>query len=95
MSVDSKGKGKERAVPEDYPVDDGHWHPARDSDRWTATTIWKESRRRAQANKDSWDYSEFIPATRVTLADSQVLSSGVAGGIAGCVVSLSSVTPQL
>ena len=69
--MDGKGKGKERAVSENDPLDDGHWHPARDTDSWTVTALWRESRRRAQANKDSWDYSGCSGRARVTLANLQ------------------------
>ncbi|ORY30820.1 coenzyme A transporter [Naematelia encephala] len=53
--------------------DDPHW-PARESERWTASSLWRRSRDRAREDKSSWDY---------------VISSGVAGGIAGCVAKTS------
>jgi hypothetical protein len=86
--VDTKGKG--RATEHDNTTfDDQHWGPLRESDRWTIAGEWKASRKRAKADKRSWDYGELISNAhlRHRVADLSVLSSGVAGGIAGCVVS--------
>ena len=69
MSLDSKGKGKEKAAVDEHDRgDEGRWHPARDTDAWTATSVWRESRRRAQANKDSWDYSQYKSGSCLTIA---------------------------
>ena len=69
MNLDSKGKGKEKATVDVHDhADEGRWHPARDTDAWTATSVWRESRRRAQANKDSWDYSQYKRGSRLTIA---------------------------
>ena len=62
-SIDIKGKG--RALPlgtTTYPdpLEDHHWGPMRESDRWTAANVWKESRKRAKENKESWDYGDFL-----------------------------------
>nr|XP_019048412.1 solute carrier family 25 (mitochondrial carrier protein), member 16 [Kwoniella bestiolae CBS 10118]OCF27342.1 solute carrier family 25 (mitochondrial carrier protein), member 16 [Kwoniella bestiolae CBS 10118] len=68
-----KGKGKERASSNylaSSPLEEPGWPPARESERWTTSELWKRSRARAKSDKTSWDY---------------VLTSGVAGGIAGCV----------
>ncbi|ORX34914.1 coenzyme A transporter [Kockovaella imperatae] len=71
--VDIKGKGR---ATEPLPVDHEHREPyhynvdTKQSDGAVSSTWWQESRRRARADRQSWDY---------------VLSSGVAGGIAGCV----------
>lgn len=58
--VDLKGKG--RATENDAHVDDQHWGPLRDSERWTVAGEWKESRKRAKADKRSWDYGELAAA---------------------------------
>ncbi|WVR03262.1 hypothetical protein IAU60_000253 [Kwoniella sp. DSM 27419] len=70
-------KGKEKAVlvsPQDMvassSIEHGDWPPTRESERWTASELWRRSRHRAKTDKTSWDY---------------VITSGVAGGIAGCV----------
>ncbi|WWC67139.1 uncharacterized protein I206_101046 [Kwoniella pini CBS 10737] len=66
-------KGKERAHSSNYIIASPHeqaWPPARESERWTTSELWKRSRARAKTDRTSWDY---------------VLTSGVAGGIAGCV----------
>ncbi|CAD6573569.1 MAG: hypothetical protein TREMPRED_000858 [Tremellales sp. Tagirdzhanova-0007] len=71
----TKDKGKARADSTESTsnsfIDDLHWRSARENERWSTSTIWRESRARAKSDRRSWDY---------------VLSSGVAGGIAGCVV---------
>ncbi|ADV24476.1 solute carrier family 25 (mitochondrial carrier protein), member 16 [Cryptococcus gattii E566] len=58
------------------PLEESVWPPARESERWTASAsdLWRQSRERAKTDRDSWDY---------------VLSSGIAGGIAGCVAKTS------
>ncbi|ODN83795.1 solute carrier family 25 (mitochondrial carrier protein), member 16 [Cryptococcus wingfieldii CBS 7118] len=73
----STSKGKERAtgMTINTPLEESIWPPSRESDRWTASEIWKKSRERAKSDRTSWDYA--------------VLSSGVAGGIAGCVAKTS------
>ncbi|WRT63403.1 uncharacterized protein IL334_000308 [Kwoniella shivajii] len=69
-------KGKERASSSSFEVvanstlEESGWPPARESERWTSSEFWKRSRARAKSDRTSWDY---------------VLTSGVAGGIAGCV----------
>lgn len=65
--IDRKGKSKS---VDDYSSDHSNYPPARESERWTASNRWRESRRRAKEDKRGWDH---------------VLSSGVAGGVAGCV----------
>ena len=82
--VDIKGKGR---ATEPEHLEEQHWGPLRDSERWTVAGEWKASRRRAKADKRSWDYGERLAAESLSQADKPVLSSGVAGGIAGCVVS--------
>ncbi|GFZ44822.1 Mitochondrial carrier protein LEU5 [Saitozyma sp. JCM 24511] len=73
--ISSDRKGKSRAIDISTPspamplLDEQH-PLSRESERWTAANLWRESRKRAQADRNSWDY---------------VLSSGIAGGIAGCV----------
>ncbi|WVO13557.1 hypothetical protein L204_101178 [Cryptococcus depauperatus] len=79
-------KGKERAISMDNELstpreisastalEDTTWPPARESERWTALQLWHRSRQRAKADNKSWEY---------------VLSSGIAGGIAGCVAKTS------
>ncbi|OXG43039.1 solute carrier family 25 (mitochondrial carrier protein), member 16 [Cryptococcus neoformans Bt120] len=56
------------------PLEESVWPPARESERWTASELWRKSRERAKTDRNSWDY---------------VLSSGIAGGIAGCVAKTS------
>ncbi|WWC97280.1 hypothetical protein V866_004159 [Kwoniella sp. B9012] len=71
--ITANRKGKERASSDYFapsPLEDSGWPPARESERWTTSELWKRSRARAKSDKTSWDY---------------VLTSGVAGGIAGCV----------
>lgn len=86
--VDLKGKG--RATEHDDPtLTEQHWGPLRESERWTVAGEWQESRKRAKADRRSWDYGELacIPSQPTWVqAEELVLSSGVAGGIAGCVV---------
>jgi hypothetical protein len=62
-----------------------------------AVTFWERSRRRAQADRGSWDYGQSPTSSpkRKSVAHpagiffaSVVLRSGLAGGVAGCVVSL-------
>lgn len=61
-----------------------------------AVTFWERSRRRAQADRGSWDYGQSptsipkqnIIAHSVRIFGFIVLRSGLAGGVAGCVVSL-------
>jgi hypothetical protein len=81
--VDVKGKGR---ATEPEHLDEQHWGPLRDSERWTLTGEWDKSRRRAKADKRSWDYGQLIPLAFGYQLTKSVLSSGVAGGIAGCVV---------
>ncbi|WWD22866.1 hypothetical protein CI109_107361 [Kwoniella shandongensis] len=69
-SGQSTHKGKERAFQSANSPLEETWPPARESERWTAEGAWRRSRERAKTDKTSWDY---------------VLSSGVAGGTAGCV----------
>ncbi|WWC85504.1 uncharacterized protein L201_000368 [Kwoniella dendrophila CBS 6074] len=72
-SIRGKGKERERAFSDfiaSSPLEEPGWPPARESERWTKSELWKRSRARAKSDKTSWDY---------------VLTSGVAGGIAGCV----------
>lgn len=60
--VDIKGKGRAdpaSVIPDSLETQ--HWRPARESERWTATQLWRESRKRAQADRDSWDYSACGP----------------------------------
>ncbi|OCF31646.1 solute carrier family 25 (mitochondrial carrier protein), member 16 [Kwoniella heveanensis BCC8398] len=78
-------KGKERALPpfydfiasspleQAYPSSSSSSSPAiavTADDAWNARKLWRRSRHRAKTDKASWDY---------------VITSGVAGGIAGCV----------
>ncbi|WVQ76882.1 hypothetical protein IAR50_006556 [Cryptococcus sp. DSM 104548] len=72
----STSKGKERFTggAVNTPLEESVWPPARESERWTASEIWRKSRERAKSDRTSWDY---------------VLSSGVAGGVAGCVAKTS------
>jgi solute carrier family 25 protein 16 len=65
--IDRKGKSK---LIDTYSSDQSNYPPARESERWTASNRWRESRKRAKEDKRGWDH---------------VLSSGVAGGVAGCV----------
>ena len=80
--VDIKGKGR---ATEQHNLDEQHWGPLRDSERWTAAGEWQASRKRAKADKRSWDYGKMDDHA-IDKANGVVLSSGVAGGIAGCVV---------
>jgi hypothetical protein len=54
--VDIKGKGK---ATEQHNLDEQHWGPLRDSERWTAAGEWQASRKRAKADKRSWDYGKL------------------------------------
>jgi hypothetical protein len=82
--VDLKGKGR---ATEPEHLDEQHWGPLRDSERWTVAGEWKASRSRAKADKRSWDYGKLAVLRLSIKLNRTVLSSGVAGGIAGCVVS--------
>lgn len=63
LTIDRKGKG--RAHPHPHPHDlDSHYPPARESERWTAATLWRESRVRAKNDRASWDYGELGGARR-------------------------------
>jgi hypothetical protein len=53
-AFDIKGKGK--AVVDH--VEPGLWETNREDQGWSVTGAWAESRRRAKANKESWDYGE-------------------------------------
>lgn len=53
--VDTKGKGR-ATESDDTNFDDQHWGPLRESERWTIAGEWKESRKRAKADRQSWDY---------------------------------------
>ena len=85
--VDIKGKGR---ATEPQQIEDQHWGPLRDSERWTAAGEWQASRKRAKADKRSWDYGKLSSSRYPSELSNGVLSSGVAGGIAGCVVCPSS-----
>jgi solute carrier family 25 protein 16 len=63
-SIDLKGKGRATGEADPDSFDEHHWRPARESERWTAASIWRESRRRAQADRESWDYSALVYLTR-------------------------------
>ena len=52
--VDIKGKGRATETE----AQEQHWGPLRESDRWTAAGEWQKSRKRAKADKRSWDYGE-------------------------------------
>jgi solute carrier family 25 protein 16 len=59
QKIDYKGKGKadpSTLIPD--TLEEHHWTPARDSERWTGSSMWRRSRERAKADKDSWDYSQ-------------------------------------
>lgn len=63
--IDRKGKGRALNVDtgdvSSHDLDaNSHYPPARESERWTAANVWRESRRRAQADRTSWDYSECM-----------------------------------
>lgn len=65
-AVDRKGKGRAISPPVDSPllgsvplVDEHPFPPARESERWTAANVWRESRRRAKTDRQSWDYGAF------------------------------------
>lgn len=55
--VDIKGKGR---ATEPEHLEEQHWGPLRDSERWTVAGEWKASRRRAKADKRSWDYGKLL-----------------------------------
>ncbi|WVF65841.1 hypothetical protein IAT40_000578 [Kwoniella sp. CBS 6097] len=82
-SPSTNNKGKQRALPPfiqfiaSSPLE--HTYPSSSSsssaaipqdDEWSTKQLWRRSRHRAKTDKASWDY---------------VITSGVAGGIAGCV----------
>jgi hypothetical protein len=57
--VDIKGKGRATEV-HDSALEEQHWRPLRESERWTAAGEWQKSRNRAKADKRSWDYGKFV-----------------------------------
>jgi solute carrier family 25 protein 16 len=63
--ISSDRKGKSRAVdlsstPSPVMPLLEEQHPlSRESERWTASKLWRESRKRAQANRNSWDYGQW------------------------------------
>ena len=107
--IDRKGKGRALPGQVDPPSRTGlSATEAADDGSWKAA--WRRSRRRAQADKTSWDYSTFVQLSVLrrscvdkggqwqgsrdgmrgrqrqrAVTDRVALSSGVAGGIAGCV----------
>jgi hypothetical protein len=66
--VDVKGKGR---ATESEHLDEQHWGPLRDSERWTLAGEWDKSRRRAKADKRSWDYGKLTLLRGRQLADHQ------------------------
>jgi solute carrier family 25 protein 16 len=67
-----------------------------------AVTFWERSRRRALADHNSWDYGKHdvqaVGKANHILSRlsgcSPVLRSGLAGGVAGCVVSQAILRPE-
>jgi hypothetical protein len=87
-----KGKGKARLSPEEM---EGRTQrrSVGYSESWMGERLWAESRARAGASRESWDYGNLdLTLRHVHMLTKVVLSSGVAGGIAGCVVRLSAIS---
>lgn len=70
-----KGKQRERAFTKteqgpspglfvNTPLEESVWPPARESERWTASELWRKSRERAKTDRNSWDYGEQLTILR-------------------------------